>query len=90
MPETHEQDGRAFAAFFHDATGLAPYEWQARVAVERIPQVLLVPTRFGKTEGVALAWARRVAARDSRPPASFSLEARLPAHMTRLREGGRC
>ncbi len=57
----NEQDGRAFSAFFCTATGFAPYEWQVRVAIDGLPDVLSVPTGFGKTEGVALGWAWRLA-----------------------------
>jgi CRISPR-associated endonuclease/helicase Cas3 len=51
-----------FDAFFADATGFSPYDWQTRVATEELPEILPVPTGLGKTEGVALAWAWRLAA----------------------------
>jgi CRISPR-associated endonuclease/helicase Cas3 len=51
-----------FRSFFCDATGFEPYEWQVKVAIEGLPEVLPVPTALGKTEGVALAWAWRHAA----------------------------
>lgn len=57
----------AFDAFFRDATGVSPYAWQIRVATEGLPQLLPVPTGLGKTEGVALAWAWRLAARLDEP-----------------------
>ncbi len=36
-----------------------PYDWQLRVAVEGLPEVLPIPTGLGKTEGAVLAWAWR-------------------------------
>ncbi len=60
---------RDFEAFFLDATGFYPYGWQVKIAVEGLPDVLPVPTGFGKTEGAVLAWAwRRHAAGDAEPP----------------------
>lgn len=52
-------DMRDFEAFFGDATGFAPYDWQVRVALDGLPDVLPVPTGLGKTEGAVLAWAWR-------------------------------
>lgn len=48
--------------FFEAATGFSPYDWQVRLATDGFPDVLAVPTGLGKTEGVALAWAWRLAA----------------------------
>ena len=64
--ESAEQD---FSAFFARATGFArPYDWQIRVAVDGLPQILPVPTGLGKTEGVVLAWAwRRLRAQYDEP-----------------------
>ncbi|MGC1400897.1 DEAD/DEAH box helicase, partial [Candidatus Binatus sp.] len=59
-----------FRAFFQDATGFTPYNWQTQVATEneRLPEVLPVPTGLGKTEGVTLAWAwRRIVERQDEP-----------------------
>ncbi len=51
---------REYRAFFSDATGFArPYDWQTRVAVTGLPDVLPIPTGLGKTEGAVLAWAWR-------------------------------
>jgi CRISPR-associated endonuclease/helicase Cas3 len=61
-------DALEFRRFFCDALGLdcagmgrqaGPYDWQVRVAIEGIPDVLPIPTGLGKTEGAALAWAWR-------------------------------
>lgn len=51
----------SFEAFFEEATGHVPYEWQNRVAVEGLPSILPIPTGLGKTEGICLAWAWRLA-----------------------------
>jgi CRISPR-associated endonuclease/helicase Cas3 len=49
-----------YRTFFSDATGFSrPYDWQIRVAVEGLPDVLPIPTGLGKTEGAVLAWAWR-------------------------------
>jgi len=57
---TATADAAEFKSFFHDATGgFTPYEWQVRVAIEGLPEVLLIPTGLGKTEGAVLAWAWR-------------------------------
>lgn len=60
---THEnsQDADGLKTFFRDATGFSPYEWQVTVATGGLDGILPVPTGFGKTEGVALAWAWRFA-----------------------------
>jgi CRISPR-associated endonuclease/helicase Cas3 len=65
MRENHE--AARFRSFFCIATGFAPYEWQVKVAIEGLPGVLPVPTGLGKTEGVALAWAWRLAAGADEP-----------------------
>ena len=50
----------SFAAFFKTATGgFTPYDWQIRVAIDGLPDLLPVPTGLGKTE-IALAWAWRL------------------------------
>ncbi len=50
----------SFKEFFELATnGFAPYGWQLQVAIDGLPDVLLVPAGLGKTE-VALAWAWRL------------------------------
>lgn len=50
----------SFTDFFRAATGgFTPYDWQLRVAVDGLPDLLPVPTGLGKTE-VALAWAWRL------------------------------
>lgn len=48
----------SFEKFFKDATGFVPYDWQTWVARNGFPDLLPVPTGFGKTE-VVLAWAWR-------------------------------
>lgn len=40
-------------------TGHAPYPWQARVALDGLPELLEVPTGCGKTLGVLLGWLYR-------------------------------
>ncbi len=57
----------SFDEFFRTATGFSPYGWQSRMAGDGLPEVLPVPTGLGKTEGVALAWAWRLAARLDEP-----------------------
>lgn len=59
MTRSSAQRVREFRAFFHDATGFAPYDWQVGVATEGFREVIPVPTGFGKTEGAVLAWAWR-------------------------------
>lgn len=54
--QKNEED---FAQFFHDATGFSPYDWQIKIAVIGLPDVLPIPTGLGKTEGGVLAWAWR-------------------------------
>jgi CRISPR-associated endonuclease/helicase Cas3 len=63
-----DQD-REYRSFFSDATGFSrPYEWQTRVAVNGLPEVLPIPTGLGKTEGAVLAWAwRRLSSCDDEP-----------------------
>ena len=60
---------REYRSFFSDATGFSrPYDWQTRVAVDGLPEVLPIPTGLGKTEGAALAWAwRRLSASCDEP-----------------------
>ncbi|MCY3818890.1 MAG: DEAD/DEAH box helicase [Gammaproteobacteria bacterium] len=53
---------RPFVSFFRRATGLktAPYDYQADLAeVERLPDILAVPTGCGKTAAAVLSWAWR-------------------------------
>jgi len=58
VKQTDPLDG-SFIDFFKTATGgLCPYDWQLKVAVDGLPDVLPVPTGLGKTE-VVLAWAWR-------------------------------
>ena len=61
MTRLHESLGsRDFKEFFRDATNISEaYEWQVRVAMEGLPEVLPIPTGLGKTEGAVLAWAWR-------------------------------
>jgi len=47
-----------FDTFFEQATGFAPYGYQARIAREGLPALLTAPTGAGKT-GVMLAWLWR-------------------------------
>jgi CRISPR-associated endonuclease/helicase Cas3 len=60
---THHED-RDFRRFFCDAMGFegpdaGPYDWQVRIAVDGLPDVLPIPTGLGKTEGAVLGWAWR-------------------------------
>lgn len=48
-----------FARFFQLGTGHAPFPFQTRLAADGLPDVLEVPTGFGKTEAVVLAWLWR-------------------------------
>ena len=58
-----------FATFFQQATGFRPYAWQEQVACQGLPEILPVPTGFGKTEGAVLAWAwRRIVQRFDAEP----------------------
>jgi CRISPR-associated endonuclease/helicase Cas3 len=61
MMQVSAKNRKAFTAFFCAATGFAPYKWQIRLATEGLPALLPVPTGLGKTEGVTLAWAWRLA-----------------------------
>lgn len=45
-----------FREFFEQATGHAPYPYQARIAEQGLPDVLQAPTGAGKTEAVVLPW----------------------------------
>ena len=60
---------REYRSFFSDATGFSrPYDWQIRVAINGLPEVLPIPTGLGKTEGAVLAWAwRRLSASCDEP-----------------------
>jgi len=49
---------RDFEAFFRAATGHDPYGYQARIARDGLPEVVLAPTGTGKTS-VILAWLWR-------------------------------
>ncbi|MCX7590711.1 MAG: HD domain-containing protein, partial [Kiritimatiellae bacterium] len=63
-------NGRSeFSAFFRKATGFYPYQWQEQVARDGLPEILNVPTGFGKTEGTVLGWAwRRLVLKDENEP----------------------
>src|SRR5579885_151819 len=52
-------DSEKFNAFFKQAAGFDPYEWQRQIALNGLPEILPVPTGLGKTEGDVLAWAWR-------------------------------
>src|SRR5579884_899922 len=54
-----DSDRNDFIQFFRDATDFEPYRWQIEVATKGLPEVLAIPTGFGKTEGSVLAWAWR-------------------------------
>ena len=47
-----------FDDFFQRLTGYPRHEWQARLAVDDIcrDRLIRIPTGFGKTAGVAIAW----------------------------------
>src|SRR5579875_1923040 len=60
---------KTFDDFFQEATTFSPYEWQRQIAQDGLPEILPVPTGFGKTEGVVLAWAwRKVVRNDNAEP----------------------
>lgn len=62
-------DSQKFDAFFKQAAGFDPYEWQRQVALNGLPEILPVPTGLGKTEGATLAWAwRRIVQEDKAEP----------------------
>lgn len=62
-------DSRKFDAFFKQAAGFDPYEWQRQIALDGLPEILPVPTGLGKTEGATLAWAwRRTVKEDKAEP----------------------
>ena len=64
-----DMNGREdFTSFFRKATGFDPYRWQSDVAVSGLPEILPVPTGFGKTEGAVLGWAWRRLAREEEEP----------------------
>jgi len=48
-----------YEPFFRAATGVEPFPYQRRLAREGLPERLIVPTGFGKTEAAALAWLWR-------------------------------
>lgn len=50
--------GQEFVSFFEEVTGFAPHGWQSRLASHGQCQDLLIriPTGFGKTAGVVMAW----------------------------------
>ncbi len=54
---SEEQRQRDYESFFHITTCYDPYPYQTRLALERWPELLDVPTGLGKTAAVALAWA---------------------------------
>ncbi len=62
-------ESEQFAAFFKQGAGFDPYEWQRQVALNGLPEILPVPTGFGKTEGAVLAWAwRKTVKKDQAEP----------------------
>jgi CRISPR-associated endonuclease/helicase Cas3 len=51
---------QSFEAFFEDATGRRPYDYQHALGVaSESPSVLAVPTGSGKTQGLILSWLFR-------------------------------
>ncbi|WOP20065.1 CRISPR-associated helicase Cas3' [Raineyella sp. LH-20] len=65
-----------FEGFFRQATGHPPYDYQARLAEEGLPETLAVPTGAGKT-AVILAWLFRLLVRTI-PGTARSLVMMLP------------
>ena len=57
VPRSRGSEG--FAEMFEKATGFQPYDFQRRVAVEGLPELLQIPTGCGKTEAVGLGWLHR-------------------------------
>ncbi len=45
-----------YQEFFQKATGYTPYPYQIRMASEKFPEYLCVPTGAGKTAACILAW----------------------------------
>lgn len=56
---TVAEKAEQFERFFRTATCFGPYNWQVKVAVGGLPEILPIPTGLGKTEGSVLAWAWR-------------------------------
>ena len=58
----------SYAAFFENTFGQAPRDWQARLGDDARcrDRLLRVPTGFGKTAGVTLAWLHHRVARQDR------------------------
>lgn len=57
-----------YRTFFRVATGQAPYSYQEALAESRWPETLVVPTGFGKTAAVVLAWLWKVGRGDTATP----------------------
>lgn len=45
-----------YATFFDETCGFPPFPYQAALGEEGLPEVLAVPTGFGKTEAVVTPW----------------------------------
>ncbi len=79
----------SFNEFFHQATGFQPYDWQKYVAENGFPDLLEVPTGWGKTEGAVLSWAwRRLTGKNEPRHLVYCLPMRTLVRQTveRLRE----
>jgi CRISPR-associated endonuclease/helicase Cas3 len=66
----------SFEEFFRNETGHHPHEWQTRLASDPVCRDLLIriPTGFGKTAGVVIAWLfNRVHRKDSAWPRRLAL-----------------
>jgi len=55
----------SYSAFFENTFGQPPREWQARLGDDALcrDRLLRIPTGFGKTAGVTLAWLHHRVAR---------------------------
>lgn len=52
----HQGGGVDYSRFFTRACGFEPFPYQARLGSTPLPEVLEVPTGFGKTEAVLVPW----------------------------------
>jgi CRISPR-associated endonuclease/helicase Cas3 len=65
-----------YRSFFQNAMGFAPFPYQVRLGEAGLPDRLVVPTGFGKTEAAVLAWVwRRLACPD------LSIRANTPSRL---------
>jgi CRISPR-associated endonuclease/helicase Cas3 len=58
-PEDHAEAAASFAALVRVATGNEAYDYQRRIAIAGLPDVLRIPTGAGKTAAAVLGWLFR-------------------------------